>query len=147
LGCNEHGVIVGHPAGQATAKTITVWLMVRILPAPPRSLTQTEISRFLTNSPELEGFVGAFCFCKLSIGFQGRFRRLCLCPAKLRFPATETGVGGDSVRMLGQCHGKPSITCCLDHSASKSVRPAMPMPCGSRPFNGGFDEIRCEEGE
>jgi hypothetical protein len=35
---------------------ITVWLEVRVLPAPPRSPTQTEISRFIVNSPELAGF-------------------------------------------------------------------------------------------
>jgi hypothetical protein len=75
----------------------------------------------------------AFCLCKLSIGFQWPFRRLCLCPAKSRFPTVDTGVGGDSVRMLGQCAGRPRISCCLDHSAGKSVRRAMPMPCGSRP--------------
>jgi hypothetical protein len=34
---------------------ITVWFEVRVLPAPPRSLTQTEISRFIANSPELAG--------------------------------------------------------------------------------------------
>jgi hypothetical protein len=28
------------------------------------------------------------------MGFQGPFPRLCLCLAKLRFPAAETGVGG-----------------------------------------------------
>ena len=27
----------------------------------------------------------------------GRFRGLCLCPAKSRFPTAETGVGSDSV--------------------------------------------------
>jgi hypothetical protein len=30
-------------------------LEVRVLPAPPRSLTQTEISRLVANSPELAG--------------------------------------------------------------------------------------------
>jgi hypothetical protein len=34
-------------------RLIIVWLEVRVLPAPPRSLTQTEISRFSANSPEL----------------------------------------------------------------------------------------------
>jgi hypothetical protein len=32
----------------------------------------------------------------------------------LRFPTAETGVGRDSVRMLSQCDGKPSISRCLD---------------------------------
>jgi hypothetical protein len=35
--------------------------------------------------------------------------------------------------MLCQWDGKPSISRCLDHSAGKSVRRAMPMPYGSRP--------------
>ena len=81
----------------------------------------------------LAGFVRAFCLCRPSIGFQRPFRRLCLCPAKSRFPLVESGFGGNSVRMLRQCDGRPSISCCLDHSAGKSVRRAMPMPCGSRP--------------
>ena len=34
-------------------RLIIVWLEVRVLPAPPCSLTQTEISRFMANSPEL----------------------------------------------------------------------------------------------
>ena len=75
----------------------------------------------------------AFCLCKLSIGLQGPFRGLCLCRAKSRFPRAEICVGGDSVRMLGQWDGKPSISRCLDHPAGKSVRRAMPMPYGSRP--------------
>jgi hypothetical protein len=34
---------------------ITVWFEVRVLPAPPRSLVQAEISRLVANSPELAG--------------------------------------------------------------------------------------------
>jgi hypothetical protein len=49
----------------------------------------------------------------LSIGFQGPFRSLCLCRAKSRFPRAEICVGGDSVRMLGQWDGKPSISRCI----------------------------------
>jgi len=44
--------------------------------------------------------VRAFCLCRLSIGFQGSFWGLCLCPAKSRFPTAEAGVGGDLVRMI-----------------------------------------------
>jgi hypothetical protein len=77
--------------------------------------------------------VHAFCLCTVPIELQGPLRGLCLCPGKLRFPTAETGVGRESVRMLGQCAGKPSISRCLDHSAGKSVRRATPMPCGSRP--------------
>jgi hypothetical protein len=38
--------------------------------------------------------VRAFCLCNVSMGYQRPFLRLCLCLAKLRFPAAETGVGG-----------------------------------------------------
>jgi hypothetical protein len=45
---------------------IIVWLEVRVLPAPPRSLAQTEISRLVLNSPRTSGdsctrFVSASC--------------------------------------------------------------------------------------
>ena len=39
-----------------TKPRIIVWLEVRVLPAPPRSLAQTEISPFIANSAELAGF-------------------------------------------------------------------------------------------
>jgi hypothetical protein len=108
--------------------------LVRLrLRPPPRRPAQTEISRFSANSPELARFVRAFCLCTLPIELQGPFQGLCLCPGKLRFPTAETGVGRDSVRMLSQCDGKPSISRCLDYSAGKSVRRATPMPRGSRP--------------
>jgi hypothetical protein len=84
-------------------------------------------------APNWRRFVHAFCLCNLPIELRGPFRGLCLCPGKLRFPTAETGVGRNSVRMLSQCDGKPSISRCLDHSAGKSVRRVTPMPCGSRP--------------
>ena len=49
--------------------------------------------------------------------------------------------------MLGQCDGRPSISCCFGHSEGESVRRAMPIPCRSPTIDGGFDEIGCEEGE
>ena len=36
---------------------------------------QTEISRFIANSPELAGFRVRILLCNLSTGFQGLFRR------------------------------------------------------------------------
>jgi hypothetical protein len=107
--------------------------LVRVLPGPPCSLTLTEISQFSANSPEQAGIRAPICLCNLSIGFPGPLWGLCLCLAKSRFPMVETGVGGDSVRMLGQWDEKPSISRCLDHSAGKSVRRASPMPHGSPP--------------
>ena len=38
-----------------------------------------------------------------------------------RFPDGRDRCCGDSVRMLGQCDGNPSIACCFDHSAGKSM--------------------------
>jgi hypothetical protein len=69
--------------------------------------------------------VRAFCLCKLSIGFDVPFWRLCLCPAKSRFPTAETSVSGDSVRIPSQREERPSIACCLDHSTGKSVGRAI----------------------
>ena len=88
----------------------------------------------------------AFCLRNLSIGFQGPFRRLCLCRAKSRFPRAEICLGGDLVRMLGQWDGKPSISRCLDHSAGKSVT-GNAHAAWKPTIDGGFDEIGCEESE
>jgi hypothetical protein len=56
---------------------IRVRRQVRLrLAPPPRSLTQTEISRLGANSPQLAGFVREFCLCNLLIGFQGPVRGL-----------------------------------------------------------------------
>ena len=51
----DHSGLSANRAGVLNAQSwrlIIVWLEVRVLPAPPRSLTQTEISRFNANSPE-----------------------------------------------------------------------------------------------
>jgi hypothetical protein len=42
--------------GRSAIGSIIVWLEVRVLPAPPRSPVQTEISRCSANSAELVGF-------------------------------------------------------------------------------------------
>ena len=47
-------------------------------------------------------------------------------PRKSRFPATETAVGRDSVRMGSYCAGSPSIWCWRDHSAGRSARRTTP---------------------
>ena len=43
----------------------------------------------------------------VSTGFQGLFRRLCLCPAKSRFPTAETGV--DSGGYVGRACGRVNL--------------------------------------
>ena len=53
----EVRVLPAPPRSLTRVSAITVWLEVRVLPAPPRSPTQTEISRFSANSPELAGIL------------------------------------------------------------------------------------------
>jgi hypothetical protein len=78
-------------------------------------------------APNWRRFVHAFCLCNLPIGLQGPFRGLCLCPGKLRFPAAETAVGRDSVRML--------LPIELPVSQAQSARPFR--PCGRDDCGGG----------
>jgi hypothetical protein len=59
-------------------------------------------------------------------------RRLSLA-AKSRFPTRETDLNGDLVRLCAYCTGRPSISCCRDHSKGRSVSRVTPVPCGSRP--------------
>ena len=63
----------------------------------PPSRAQTEISRLVANSPELAGIRLRISLCRLSIGFRGPFRRLCLCLAKSRFPTVVTSIGGEKL--------------------------------------------------
>jgi hypothetical protein len=145
-----------HSAGKSMRRTwvtrvsaITVWLEVRVLSAPPRSPAQQEISRFSANSPELaairhsapiratvpliEQYYVAVDRQLKYIELRGPFRGLCLCAGKLRFPTAGAGLGRDSVRILGQCDGKPSIS---------RRRPFF--CCGA---DGDLDEVGREEGE
>jgi hypothetical protein len=55
---SDHCALSANRAAVLNAQSwrlIIVWLEVRVLPAPPRSLAQTEISRLVANSPELAG--------------------------------------------------------------------------------------------
>jgi hypothetical protein len=68
---------------------------VRILPAPPRSPTQTEISRFSANSPELAGIL-ARVLSPQSVDWISRALSGPLSlPPKIAFPKGRGGVGGD----------------------------------------------------
>jgi hypothetical protein len=52
---SDHSGLSANRAGVLNAQSwrlIIVWLEVRVLPAPPRSLTQTEISRLIANNPD-----------------------------------------------------------------------------------------------
>jgi hypothetical protein len=69
---------------------ITVWLPVRVLPAPPRIPTLTEISRGLTNSPRFRGGVGpAYILCTEEGPLQKQFRVFCLWRPKTVSPEPE----------------------------------------------------------
>src|SRR5262245_2083624 len=58
---------------------ITVWLEVRVLPAPPCSPTLTEISRGLTNTPRFCGGAGPACsLCREEGPLQRQFGAFCL---------------------------------------------------------------------
>jgi hypothetical protein len=64
---------------------IMVWLEVRVLRGPPRSLTQTEISQFSANSPEQGAFVHRFVSAICRLDFQAISGLLSL-PRKIAFP-------------------------------------------------------------
>ena len=63
-----------------------------------------------------------------------RFQRVSLCRQKSRFLARRPPQTDMLFEYVGDyCAGRPSIWCCRDHSAAKSVRRATPIPQGSRP--------------
>ena len=63
-----------------------------------------------------------------------RFRQHSLCRQKFRFLAGDHYRRGTLFECAcDYCPGRPSIWCCLDHSAGRSLRRATPMPWGSRP--------------
>src|SRR5215208_440632 len=72
------------------ASLITVWLEVRVLPGPPRTLSNLGISRFAQNGPELAGFaVAALVSAETNSGVDVISAELSL-PLKSGFPETET---------------------------------------------------------
>jgi hypothetical protein len=110
---------------------ITVWLEVRVLPAPPRSPV-AENSWLCLQRPEWAGFLFDRWVSETADPCSGGVLALFSPPRKSRFPATETAVGRDSVRMGSYWAGSPSIWCWRDHSAGRSARRTTPMPCGRR---------------
>jgi hypothetical protein len=80
---SDHSGLSANRAGLLNAQSwrlIIVWLEVRVRPAPPRSLAQTEISQFITNSPELARIRLRISLCRLSIGCAGGDR--CAIPTR-----------------------------------------------------------------
>jgi hypothetical protein len=71
---------------------ITVWLEVRVLPGPPRTLSNLGISRFAPKGPELAGCaVGAVVSAETNSGVEEISAELSLA-LKSGCPATETVV-------------------------------------------------------
>jgi hypothetical protein len=72
------------------AAFITVWLEVRILPGPPRTLSKLGIFRFALKGPELAGFaIGAVVSVETNSGVEEISSELSLA-LKSRFRETET---------------------------------------------------------
>jgi hypothetical protein len=71
---------------------ITVWLEVRVLPGPPRTLSNLGISRFALKGPELGGFaVGGVVSAETDFGVEEISGELSLA-LKSGCPATETAI-------------------------------------------------------
>ena len=90
----------------ASQELIIVWLEVRVLPAPPRSLTQTEISRFIANSPELAGIRRRILSLQAGDWVSVAVSAPLSLPAKSRFPAAETSVGETRFECSGSVRRK-----------------------------------------
>jgi hypothetical protein len=114
---SDHSGLSANRAGAQCSelRLIIVWLEVRVLPAPPRSLTQTEISRFSANSPELAGILARVLSPQSVdwISFQGPFRGLCLCRAKSRFPRQRFVLVETRFECCDCNRGKFKLGCCL----------------------------------
>ena len=105
--------------------------------SPSRSTTQftvcEEFLQVVTKARNWRGFCTTMRSLRPPICGSGDVLAGLSLARKFRFPATETDVSRDLVRMVGYCAGSPSIWCCRDHSAGRSTRRTTPMPCGSRP--------------
>ena len=70
-----------------------------VLPSPPRTLSNLEISRFAANGPELAGSaVGPLVSAETVSGVEPDFGRVVSGP-EIPFPGNETVSGGDTVRI------------------------------------------------
>ncbi len=114
--CRLHAKGALARAGQTTALNL---LDVGTPPGPTtQSCTNGDFS-VQANRPELAAFFARILSLQ-SADWIGRGRCGVFVSAwKIDFPTTRAGLGRDSVRMLGQCDGKPSISRCLDHSGGK----------------------------
>ena len=65
---------------------MTAWLEVRVLPSPPRSPAQTEISRFSANSPELAAIRARILSLQSADWIAGTVSGSLSLPWKIAFP-------------------------------------------------------------
>ena len=65
---------------------MTVWLEVRVLPAPPRSPAQTEICQFNANRPELAAICARILSLQSADWIAGTVLRSLSLPWKIAFP-------------------------------------------------------------
>ena len=87
---SDHSGLSANRAGAQCSelRLIIVWLEVRVLPAPPRSLTQTEISRFSANRPELAGIRARILSLQCVDGISGAVSAPLSLPRKIAFPGS-----------------------------------------------------------
>ena len=69
-------------------RLITAWLEVRVLSGPPRSLAQTEISRFFMKSPKLAGIPVRILSLQCVDGISGAVSAPLSLPRKIAFPGS-----------------------------------------------------------
>jgi hypothetical protein len=131
---------------RATMRLITIWLEVRVLPGPPRSLRFAEISRIRSKGPQLAGF--RFGYRSLLSGTlsPARFSAVCLCAQipvsrETESGSTETWFDTASTRreaedvVLARPLGREISKTAYSHAVRQ---PAL---------DGGFDKIGSEEGK
>jgi Nitrogen regulatory protein P-II len=115
------------PSHAQSWRLIIVWLEVRVLPTPPRSLAQTEISRLVANSPELAGIRQHILSLRSVYWKSGAIWRLCLCLAKSRFPETGTWFARDRFDYADYRAGSPASCAVWTILLRRTQNPPIPL--------------------
>ena len=123
------------PSRPAGGSLITLWLEVRVLPAPPRTPIRTECSGDSSISPPIGGSLcGRLVSRTRQLGFGRPFRPCCLWG-----PQTRSWRGHRDCHKPGQINRSDRASLCWrDHSTGASRRRVTPMPRGSRPSIAAF---------
>jgi hypothetical protein len=126
---------------------ITVWLEVRVLPGPPRTLSNLGISRFAPKGPELAGCaVGAVVSAETNSGLEEISAELSLA-LKSGCPATETVVkqrrGSNERRLRVEAKHQVLARPFGRHIAQPDNSHSVWKPS----INGCLDQVGREEGE